>query len=136
MKKSLVFTMCIILILLSYINVFSAQIPDSQIEPLVNTPCSGGNGICQMKSQGWGSAYDYDTGNLLLNMYCCWQCKNCLTAMLTQGDPTLGQPIGIYVMVSHYEKINTYLSIFYIRTTDLKYTGLTSMEGYRFSNVY
>lgn len=103
----------------------------------VYTTCTGGNGICQMYSQGWAFIYDEETGELLdeYNMNCAWQCKNCHTVMVTSGDPKLGVPIGHYVVVAcSYDLGTTAFHYVYIDPSDIQYCSTINLSGYRFYN--
>ena len=103
-------------------------------QPLVNAPCTGGNGICQMKSRGWGSVYNIDTNKWVLNMACCWQCKNCKTVIITQGDPLLGEVIGTYAMCGSNVSVGIVLTVVRVNSSMIGYLNSTKMEGYRFMN--
>lgn len=96
-------------------------------------PCTGGNGICQMKSAGFGFVRTQG-GTVLINLGCCWQCSNCYTVMVTTGDPTLGQNIGYYCTAGTSGPVGYSSIITVANNTTLPYVSSTKMEGYRFSN--
>lgn len=105
--------------------------------PLVYTPCTGGNGICQMYSQGWAQAYHYETGEYLeeYGLTCAWQCRNCHSVMLTAGDPKLGIPIGNYVVVAcDYDLSIQAMHFVNIDPDDIQYCSKVYLSGYKFHN--
>lgn len=132
MKKLLAIALSILLVGLFSLSAFAAQPPSSDIDPLVYTPCSGGNGICQLKSSGHGSIYNTTNNVMALEWACCWQCKNCGNIMVTEGDPLLGEPIGIYATYSSIDPAHSNLTIISVPATSIKYTSKTSIEGYKF----
>lgn len=110
-----------------------ANIPST----LTYTPCTGGNGICHMYSQGWAYVYDYYTGELLdeYNLYNAWQCGNCNTVMITSGDPLLGTPVGYYVTVAcSYDLEQSVIQHVYIDPADIHRCNTVYLSGYKFHN--
>lgn len=102
---------------------------------LLYTPCTGGNGICQMYSQGWAYVYDYQTRELLdeYNMNCAWQCRNCHSVMITSGDPDLGIPIGNYVVVAcDYDLGTIAMHYVYVDPDDIQRCNTVHLSGYNF----
>lgn len=118
-------------IILSFIVPMSISAEESAV-PLVYTPCTGGNGICQMVSRGFAFVYDKYTGENLYSFIACWQCKNCMSAMATEGEPPLNQSIGHYVLMAHYEQINANYNNFFVDPARIGYTTATRLEGNRF----
>ena len=101
-------------------------------EPNVYTPCTGGNGICQMYRRGVGVVYNTDTNSIIMEYGCCWQCKNCYTVMVTSGDPGAGYPIGTYVMMAASAPVSIYYTGCYVTSSEIHYTNSTSLPGYQF----
>lgn len=102
---------------------------------LVYTPCTGGNGICQMYSQGWAYVYDYETNEYLeeYNLNCAWQCRYCHSVMATSGDPDLGTPIGNYVVVACSEDLGLKAVHFlYVDPDDIQRCNTVHLSGYNF----
>lgn len=134
MKKSIAFKLlCIAIMSVILLTVpLTVAAEENTVTPLVHTPCSGGNGICQMVSKGFAHIYDINTRRQLYTFWACWQCKNCLTAMATEGEPPLNLSIGHYVSVGHYEELNTMHNNLYVNPNNIGYTTATSLEGYRF----
>lgn len=103
-----------------------------QPTPYVYTPCTGGNGICQLYPKGWAYTYDED-GNIVDSLTKAWQCKNCYTVMITNGDPKAGTIIGDYVIVpTNYDLGNSIIQYVYINSADIRYCGSMHLEGYQF----
>ncbi len=133
MKKLLCISLCILTVFVfSTSSAIAAQPPSTDIEPLVYTPCSGGNGICQLLSSGSGGIYNYTYSTLVLNNGCCWQCKNCGNIMVTEGDPLLGESIGIYATISSIDPAHTLMTVISVPATKIKYTSSKTIEGYKF----
>ena len=124
--------MAIILSFIVPISVSAKEPIGDVVEPLVYTPCTGGNGICQMVSKGFAFVYDKYTGEQLYSFIACWQCRNCMTAMATEGEPPLNQSIGHYVVVAHYESLNANYNNLFVDPSRIGYTTSTRLEGYRF----
>ena len=104
---------------------------------LLYTPCTGGNGICQMYSQGWANVYDYETGESLdeYRMHCAWQCRYCHSVMVTSGDPKLGTPVGNYVIVPYsYDLGTTAFHFVYVNPDDIQRCETVHLSGYSFHN--
>lgn len=132
MKKLICVVVSIVMIFLSCTFSCGAAAEDDMVTPLIYTPCTGGNGICQMMAYGWVHVYDVDTGEELMHFYNFWQCKNCYTGMATQGDPRYDEPIGSYVFCAYYELTNTPYNTMYVDPDRINYTSSTSLEGYAF----
>lgn len=102
--------------------------------PYIYTPCTGGNGICQLYPKGWAYTYD-ENGNIIESLTKAWQCKNCLTVMITNGDPKAGTIVGDYVIVPYsYDLGNTFMQYVYIDSSDIRYCGSLHLDGYQFQN--
>lgn len=101
----------------------------------VVTACPLGNGIHQMQRSGVGTVIT-SSGTVLINQKCCWQCKNCLTVMITSDDPTAWNgKVGYYTERGFYEPVSMYFT--YIEVPDgkvLPYHGSKILSGYRFFN--
>lgn len=108
---------------------------DDGIMPYVNTPCTGGNGKCQMMSSGLGFLWDVNNQKYILAGVACWQCKNCLTVMITEGEPPCGQAIGRYCIWPCNYVINKNGCVLYVTEDMVCYTSSSSLEGYQFMYV-
>ncbi len=134
MKKLLSIILCVVLSLSFATFHCLAASADNEILPLVNAPCSGGNGKCNMYSFGLVDVYDHYTGDLLMENACFWQCRACYTGLATQGDPLLGMPIGNYVFCAYYQLTNTIWNIMRIDPSHINYTSNTRIEGIVFKS--
>ncbi|MBE6793619.1 MAG: hypothetical protein E7532_01590 [Ruminococcaceae bacterium] len=133
MKKILYKTTSLILAILIICSLAIYVSAEDVMEPLVHTPCSGGNGICQMVSHCYAHLYNKYTGEPIYTYMKCWQCKNCLTVMATEGEAAAGLPIGHYVTVSYQWELDTSIhNYFYIDPARINYTSSSKLEGYRF----
>lgn len=100
--------------------------------PYINTPCTGGNGICQLYPKGWATTYD-ENGDIVQSLTKAWQCKNCYTVMITNGDPKAGTIIGDYVIVANsYDLGNKFMHYVWIDSADIRYCGSLHLDGYQF----
>ena len=105
---------------------------EHQPTPYIYTPCTGGNGICQLYPKGWAYTYD-ENGKIVPSLTKAWQCKNCYTVMVTNGDPKAGTIIGDYVIVPWgYDLGNTFIQYVYIDSADIRYCGSLHLDGYQF----
>ncbi len=136
MKKRLVTVCCFVLIFALAVFPCSAAVGgDEIVTPLVNAPCTGGNGTCVMASHGTAHLYDAYTGDDLYSYFCCWQCQNCYTIMATEGDPLLGQIIGHYVFVKSFEPMNATVALLDVDPARIGYINSTRLEGYKFRSA-
>lgn len=130
MKKLLSVFICVFL-MFSLAICASAATPSPDVDPLVNTPCTGGNGKCQMLSSGWGSVYNSSTKKLIFDG-ACWQCKNCNMVIVTAGDPLQGQKIGKYAMKHFVDPVSGNGCIMYVSPSSVGYCSTNKLEGYVF----
>lgn len=148
MKKRFVSILCLCMIVMLFsANIVSAAVisdhplTDEELYSAIQTPalttytpCTGGNGICQLYPKGWASVYD-ENGKLIENLTCAWQCKNCHTVMITSGDPKAGTIIGDYVVVAcGYDLGNSFWQYVYINRADIRRCESNHMAGYAFQN--
>lgn len=134
MRRFVCVVISIVMVFVSFTFSCRAAFIDDTVNPLIYTPCTGGNGICQMKSYGWVNVYDIDTKELLLEDYSFWQCVNCYTGMATEGDPKCGIPIGRYVFCAYHQFTSSVYNVMYVDPDRINYTSSTSIEGYAFVN--
>lgn len=100
--------------------------------PCVYTACTGGNGICQMQSSGFGFIYDINTNQYIVSYGACWQCKNCLTVLVTEGDPLCNEAIGKYVFWPCYYNVSLNSTTIDVTADMVSYTSSTRLEGIHF----
>ena len=109
-------------------------------EVYMNTPCSGGNGICQMCAQGWAYVFDINTGRDITKEYrfgCCWQCDNCYSVMVTSGDPMAGTIIGNYVVTPcDHDLQMSVVQYVYVNPRDIHRCESVHLSGYQFHNSH
>lgn len=151
MKKTFAIILAIVLIFSSIAVTANAGIisdhplTEEELQNIANlpstlayTPCTGGNGICQMYSQGWAYVYDYQTGEYLdeYNLNNAWQCGYCHSVMITSGDPLLGTPVGNYVVVAcSYDLGNSVIQYVYIDPAHIQRCNTVYLSGYKFHNA-
>lgn len=130
MKKFISIFLCVVLMFSLSIGVSAAN-PSPDVDPLINTPCTGGNGKCQMLSSGWGSVYDANSRDLIFNG-ACWQCINCNMVIVTEGDPLQNQKILRYAMKHYVDPVSGNGCIMYVSSSSVGYCSTNRLEGYVF----
>lgn len=121
---------------LSQYSHIGVGINDNQIMPFANTACSGGNGRCEMLSTGDGFIWDVDKQEFVVYCGACWQCKNCMLVMVTEGDPLCGQVIGKYAILPVSYEINYHGAVIDAHTNKIYYSsasGAFGMDGIHFT---
>ncbi len=92
-----------------------------------------GNPWHEMRPHAWGTCYIPDgTGNYTawVSYGCCWECANCYLAMITEGEPTLGQNIGKWgTYQSNYPMTGVYCYLF---ATQWGTQNSSSMSQFKF----
>ena len=117
--------------------IYSNGLVGDVVEPNIYTPCTGGNGICQMYRRGNASVYNKATSSFVYTEICCWQCINCYTVIATTGDPGAGYSIGNYVITSCDYQIPVYFAwIFIDSLSEIHYTNSSNLSGYSFIYHY
>lgn len=143
MKKIIAILLCTFMLFSVTTTAFAATDPvctelsrigvtSNIIMPRVYTACTGGNGICQMLSTGFGFIYDIDNHRYIVNSGACWQCKNCLTVLVTEGDPLCNEAIGKYVFWPCNYNVSLNGTIIDVTADMVSYTSSTRLEGIHF----
>lgn len=100
------------------------------VAPVANDVCSG-LAYHDLRARGWGTVYKGD--DYYIKSGACWQCVNCYTVVITEGDIWYNQmqTIGKYAICPWPEPI-TYTGCVMM---DASYYGKTSnnyLSGYHF----
>lgn len=143
------FSICAITFLLSgilCINVFAnghtlsthtygIDIPNSGVPGLLGNArvlgeCSGG--AHDMLAHGWGSIYNVDTQEWVVNNGACAQCTNCYLVIVTEGEPSTGSALGYYTTWQPNEELTSYNTIIRQSSSNIHYTSRSTIDGIRF----
>lgn len=102
-----------------------------EVMPTAQEVCSG-LPYHDMRARGWGTVHNPD-GTYYITSGPCWQCVNCYTVMVTQGDIWYGQmqSIGKYAVV-HWREPITNTGCVIQRAEYYGQTSANSLNGYRF----
>lgn len=106
------------------------SVGDEEISPAAHEVCAG-LPYHDMRSRGWGTVYK--NGEYYIKSGACWQCVNCYTVMVTEGDIWYGQmqTIGKYATLPWGEPI-TYTGCVIETAAYYGQTSSNSLSGYRF----
>ena len=99
-------------------------------------PVCGSLPYHDMYANGWGTVCDlerYEQDGSVISIFRgdAWQCENCYTVIVMEGEPGVAS-IGYYA-IALYDYPITYLSNVFVYREDVMYTAAKTLSGYQFS---